>query len=165
MAMSPEFTIELCDAIGMCSGGLVMILKEYYKIPWNERDNTILENFGFILAYLCVKRGISVSEAGECIACFIGVNLGKDTDKFEMTTNSFRFYTKHLQSMEDGSKDNFYTSSIIIYNLTRPKTWDGFENKLPLHQSFVDIIQLWMQVQSYLHEEIPKQINPILKRL
>lgn len=165
MIEKPHIMMELCDAIGFCSGGLASIFKDDYQFQWKDRDNVVLENFGFILAFLCVKKTLSYDEAGECIACFIGANVGNDKEKAVFIAKSAQFYLKHLQALEDDSKKTFWISSIITYNLAKPGTWDGFEEVLPLHQSMITVAERWISLQAFLYEEMPKHLMPIFQKL
>ena len=165
MIEKPHILMELCDAIGFCCGGIASIFKEDYQFQWKDRDNVVLENFGFILAFLCVKDSLSYEEAGECIACFIGVNVGNDKEKAVFIAKSFQFYLKLIQDVENDSEKTFWIASIITYNLAKPGTWDGFDKALPLHQSAFTVIEQWVSLQGFLYEELPNHLIPILKKL
>lgn len=157
--------LELSNELGLCSGGIASILEHHYKPKPAELDNAILENYGFLLAYLCVKGGLDLDEAGSTIACFVGVNCGNDASKFYFVAKAMQFYGKHLKMLEDNPKD-FLLLSIVTYNLLRPATWDDFSGNLHIEESnCLQILELWINIQSFLIDELPKRVNPILEKI
>lgn len=165
MIMKTHIQLDLSDMIGVCSGGLGSILEKNYKLQTSELDKAILENYGFILAYLCIQGGLSLNEAGSTIACFVGVNCGIDTEKLYFIAHAMQFYYKHLKIYEDNQKNILYPS-VIVYNLCRPGTWDDFNDNLHIEEcNLFQIVELWTNIQCFVKDELPQKINPLLNKI
>ena len=161
--MKDYVALELSNEIGICCAGIGSILENDYKIPKEELDNAILENYGLILAYAYIKNSLSLEEIGECLSCFIGVNIGNDKEKFMFAAKALQFYIKHLNRIEQNAGD-FITESIIIYNLCRPGTWNDFGNNIPIKDTdFFQTTELWSKVKYFIDNVVPERINPILE--
>lgn len=155
--MKDSDIFELTEAIGNASGSVCRILKDHYRLEPTELDGAILEAFGFLLAYLVKEQGISLDEAGSCIACFIGTNIGNDQDKFYHVARATDFYLKQLLNNVE------VHPSIIIYNLLEPHS---FKTTL-MHEGSkgIEIEKIWQDISLYLNSHLPQMINPILERI
>lgn len=160
--MRPESTIELCESIALCCSELGSIL--YTSFPSYDISKGLLENFGCVLGYLCANDGLSLDEAGECIACFVGVN-GANKEDFFHIARALEFYCKQILQIKDN--DSFLLAgSSICYNLANPKTWNDFNNEMPLAEiNGFTMIWVWTQVSDFLFKQVPLRINPILEKL
>ncbi len=159
-----EVILELCDELGKCSGGIADILKDSYQLEKSQYDYAILENFAFLLAYLHYEDGIDDDEAGSCISCFVGVNIGVDVEKFKFIANSADFYSKIFYAVGKGRNYDFLVMSKIIYNLLHPGERNTFENSLPIING-LDVVDKGVKIRSFLSEDFPKRVNSILSKM
>lgn len=161
--MNKESTIKLCEGIASCCTRLCSIL--YKTNSTYDIDKGLLENFGCVLGYICAKGGLSLDEAGSCIACFTGINGGNKEDFYHIAY-ALQFYCNQLLKLEEKGLNNLLISSSICYNLANPKTWNDFSNNIPFHNvNFLSMIGLWTELSTFLHYYIPQEINPILEKL
>ena len=165
--MRPKLLKELTDAIGVCAGGLCSLFEPYYKQKEAGGDYALLESYGFILAYVHYQDGLSDDEVVDC-AAFLCLQFGGES-YFNRIKRCVSFYSKLFFKFKPPTKDFIYCS-IVCYNLSKPGSWDDFENDkmedfINKDLNFFSIIQQYITVQCFLSEELPKRINPILERL
>ena len=161
--MTTQLTLELSEEIGFCCGELGSSMKGFYKFPDSQLDDAIIENYGFLLAYLCKEGGIGFDEAGSCIACFVGMHLNGNRDKFMYLAKSIDFYLRQLISLD---KNGFIASSCICYNLLNPGTLIDFTESMPLESvDAIEMVYIWSRISAFLKGNLPHRINPILKKL
>lgn len=131
----------------------------------NELEDYAIETFGFILAYLCFVDGISIVEAGKCNACFTALIFGNDKERFFQVAKTIEFYYKIL-ILNKEPKQVFFRNSIILYNLKRPKTWNNFNERIPIeHMDFFEVTEGCLKLNDFLNEYLIKEINPILAKM
>lgn len=161
--MTPELTYELSEEIGFCSGGLTSELKPFYKFSDSKLDNAIIENYAFLIAYLCKEGGIDFDEAGSCLACFVGMHLQGNQEKYMYIGKSVQFYLEQLTMLDE---NKFIVSSCICFNLLNPGSLRSFSQSVPLQSmNYFEIVEVWVNITSFLKECLPKRINPILDKL
>lgn len=161
--MTNQLTFELSEEIGFCSGGLASTLMPFYQFPDSKLDNAIIENYAFLLAYLCMEGGIDFDEAGSCLACFVGIHLQGNREKYMSLGKSMQFYHEQLSML---GKDDFFVGSCICFNLLNPGSLRSFSQSIPLQSmNCLTIVEAWTMVKSFLKEQLPKRVNPILDKL
>ena len=161
--INKDIILKLSNEIGTCSAGIASVLQDNYKLV--GLDSAMLENYGFILAYLHEKGVLSTTETYHCITFFVGANLGHHIQFSIYIAEAFRFYKKHLSEILK-KPDDIRTTSIIVYNLCRPGRRDGFNKDE--HIGEIDALEtlcLWDEIDSILHNQLPNRLNPLLKQL
>ena len=161
--MKDEILLELSNEIGMCSGGVASILEPHYQLTASQLDAAILENVAFLLAYLCYHGGLSLDEAGSCIACFVGINMGNDKDVFMHIAASTDFYLKQFLRL---GKNDIFVISCICFNLLRPNARNAFDKSIPLGDvNFFKYFEIWTQIYEFINGTFSSRINPIIEKI
>lgn len=155
--MKDKDILELTEVIYNASCSVYRILLNHRRFEPPEFDRAILEAFGFLLAYLVKEQGISLDEAGSCIACFIGITFGNDRGKFYHVARSADFYLKQLLN-NDGADP-----SIIINNLIESHPFKTTVTHQDLKEK--EIEKIWEDINLYFNSYLPKMINPILEKI
>ncbi|MGM9873188.1 MAG: hypothetical protein ACI30X_07010 [Muribaculaceae bacterium] len=163
--MTDDITLQLSEQVGICTGGVCSILQPYYQQSIIGKDIAIFEGYGFLLAYLCVKGGIDLHEAGNCIACLVGVTLEGDKNSFISIAKALDFHLKVLVKIEKNPQDDFFNWSIIIYNLLHPNKHDDFSAGIPIGEmNALEVMTIFVELDAFLKEVLPQKINPILEK-
>lgn len=157
---------RLTDECAGCAGVLTGLingsptdLKEY------ELQNYAIESFAFIIAFLCYQDGISLAEAGQCNACFIGNIFGNNKDIFYKSAKAIDFYLRLLIKFKSKNED-FLKYSIIYFNLKNPQSWNDFNNGIPLEEmNFFECVETQLKITDFLSNHLIKRINPILAEM
>ncbi|MBQ9417067.1 MAG: hypothetical protein IJU19_00605 [Bacteroidales bacterium] len=165
MSTNPFVLNELAERIGMCSGILYKILENKYMFSSlhkeEEREYALLENCGFLIAHLHHEKGISNDETTKLAAIISAMVHGEEY--FKILCKAISFYSKQFFSP---TNEIFLNNSIYCYNLSHPRTWNDFKNGIPIEaMNALETISFSVQIMSFLKEEFPKQVNPILERL
>ncbi len=161
----PHIVHTLAMELGLCAGGVGSILEPKYKLPPVGLDNAIMENYAFLLAFLSMNQALSSEECGELTACFVGVNVGNNTEAFVAIAKAIQFYYKHLKMIEHRPSD-IYAISVMLCNLLHPRTLkESINLDSAIELSVPEMVELWMKLQDFLTNILPQRVNPILDKM
>lgn len=152
----------ILNQIGIWSAGLYSILENHYPKIYDNKDQHIWENVGFILAYLHYLRVFSDKEVLNNSRLFSTIYASEFESIviqcYEAITHAAEFYSNCFYEMF--TKKTWTLPDKFIYNILRPQTWNNYESDLPIGEvNILEYIMLWTKIQDFMHQNSLKLNN------
>lgn len=151
--------------IGICSAGLYLVIENYYKKLFSNKDFYARENIGFILAYCHFMKLLSTQNI-QAVSRFISTEITPDHSYDEQSDKNIlsaaEFYSRCFYDMF--TTKTWSLPDKIVYNLLRPNSWNDFSNSIPIAElNFIEITEIWVKIGDFISSQFNPRISEILK--
>lgn len=151
------------NTIGICSAGLYQKIERYYKYHPSNKDCFLFENIGFILAYLHFKGVLSeknIRDICQYITTDLTIDHKHDESGYRNILSAAEFYSQCFYEMFTIKK--WTLPDKIVYNITRPQTWNDYSKGLPIGEiNFLEVIEIWTEILDFIDRILNSQIERI----
>lgn len=156
-------TPVVSNTIGFCSAELYSVLERYYKHHPTNNDCYLFENIGFLLAYLHltgILTPVNIQDISSYMTTELTSNHTQDKEGKRNIERAAEFYSQCFYEML--TTKTWTLPDRIVYNITRPQTWNDFSKGLPVGEvDFMEAIEVWSKIGDFISNIVNPQIAKI----